>query len=1310
MSTGVIENITISGFKVYGEQCDSAPTINTVIGGSSGVNIYSWQNTANITEAAKNFTVLLTNGSGYGGEAGVDTLSVMLKLGSSATGGSVTINNYNATTGVGFSSATTSGYQLPSWKVWNPQCVSATNVPTNTPSDDPNTTHMAYTVTSGGSLSGGYTVSQIKISGSFSSNYGLPTRVGNNNLNVIVKDSTGAVVGQYNFNVIVISSNTHLTSMLATPSPSGSAIYSPVFNSNYCAYENQAYTLNVPIGTTSVTLTPVLETPGNSPTASIAVSCPAVSGSPAFYQVVSSGVTTSSIPVIDDSIITVVVTAADGSTKQSYSVSVQANTGNSFLGSVAFKYNTETSTVAFEADGDHWSQYHSPSDPTFAADYLQTYFNYQYLNCLPNVNYGITASIFAADENSLVSFNNGDFVLWGRTNFFIPYSLLNQGGVTTIPVVCKSPLNSITSYTFQIWVGSNAALNKAALTNISFSSGAALATPFVAGNFKAYDNLADIATAATGESPLLPSYDVFVNSSLIGSPVNIVMTYNDYGCVHSINNNLGGWVPTQANLTNPATSVVDDNWTLGAQRSAESADMAQTLTPANTNSTLIAVQLPGGKFYGYRLRYIVPGATLANLSLYNSSNDLPIVYPAFNPIFNPTILSYDAFIGSALNPANSVKLNVNFANTLTCKYQVGTGSEIAISNAVTTLISLGTMANSYVLTINLYDGTTLKAAYTLNLLNVDASLLLSALTLKNAEYVPASGSTPAYYQVDPALPTACDSTPAFSSTTLVLEYGAGTNKPVNPYYAINPTVSFPNSQVISISVNGQAAVPVISGANFYMPSSAIDTVVVTVSDRLTPQNSNQYTMIIYNQSTNIQLKLANFANIPNGDWATALPDGVTYKTPIGTASAFGDSVSSSADTTAFTATPTQTGTLMYIVEPSGFTPLAPGVPSNTIALPQSQNKVYAWTFANSHSAYCQFTFTINKIISVNSLLNSMVLTNANPFVFNSLQYVYNGITLQSGKTDFNFVATAASSSATIVCSWNGTTVTAASGSGTGSFEPSANLTVLANVNNVLLVTVTAPAGPAYVTTYTFNITRPSTSLLSNIRVFNDETLANGSRATDTTLLYGETAVNPSPFVPTFFTYSSEVASSTNVAYVVLVKSPEASISMLNGTYKKDVSGYGTGVVAQIWAVPVQFDSITNNLVFQLNPATITVTDLVSTNVYNLSVVRSVITTVVSSISLTDALTGNAIPLRNMSGAPVSFDPNVFTYTIPASYVGRQITTSIIGANGVSNTYYLNGAIYYVPQTYVIDVSHPVTILVVSNNYLSAPSTYQISLL
>ena len=1319
--SNIVNNITISGFKVYGESCDSAPTINTLIGGSSPVKIYSWQNSAAISAATGNYTVLLQNGTGYAGVANVDTFSVMINT--TTADDQVFINGYQATIGVGSGGSTAGSYQL-NWHVWNSQCVNSSNVPTDTPSNDVNTTHMAYTVaaTGGSSLAGSQSVSQIKLSGSFSSNQGLPARLGSNNINIVVKNSAGTTVkGQYNFNVVVTQSDTHITSMVATPSPAGSAVYSPAFDSDYCAFDNQAYSLIVAPGTTSVSLLPVLAAPGANPSASITVSCPAVGSGTAYYQVIQSGVSTGAIPVADDSIITLVVTAADGVTQQTYTVSVQANTGNNYLGSVAFKYNNVSSLVDFQSDDSHWSNSHSPSSSN-ATGNLQTYMDYQYLNCLPNVNYGITASIFASDQNSTISFNGGVPVVYGRTNFFIPYSSLVQGGITTIPVVCTSPVGISRTYTFQIWVASNAALNKAAFTNIAFSSAAGLATPFVPSNFKTYASLADIVTNADG---LLPTYTVYVSSSIITATipkVNIIMTYNDNGCRYSVNNyvagSAAGWVP--ADINTASGDVTGDNWTLNSQRTVASGNLAQNLTASTQYQTLIASHLPNGQYYGYRLQYIVPGATLANLSLFNSSNDLPI---ALSPAFNSTILSYGAFIGTSTSLANTVKLNVVFTTT-SCKYTVtplggNATSEVALTNNTTTLISLGAPVQSYVLTINLYDNTpTLVGSYTVNLMNIDSSLLLSNLEVFNATYTPASGSTPASYSVSGSAvaPTAPN---AFSNTDMVYQYGSGLNL---LYYAIKPTVSYPSSQNISISINGGASVPVVSGANFYMPSSAVDTVVITISDNLIPQNSNQYTLIIFNQSTDTRLKLANFMNIPNSDWSTVLPDG-TASTPATfpvSNLTFGiapDSVNSSASVTAFTATPNQTGTLMYIVQPSGFVPLLPGVPSANIPLNGTQNKINAWSYANDHDSYCNFVFTINKIISINSLLSSFVMTNANPFVFNSLQYVYNGITLQSGQTSFSFTATAqdntisnTSGVGSIVCTMNGINVTGSVSNGV--FTPTAAVAVLANVNNVLLVTVTALAGTPYVTTYTFNITRPSTSLLSNIRVFNSLTNAQNALASQTTLINGEAAVNPTPFVPTFFTYSSEVTSDVTTAYVVLAKSTEASISMVNGTYQGNTSGsYGTGLVGQIWAVPVQLGSTPNSLVFQLNPATITVTDLVSTNVYNLSIVRSVITTVAASISLVDFVSGLPIQLNNMSGAPVAFDPQVFTYTIPASmYAGHQITTSIIGANGVSNTYYLNGAVYYIPQTYVIDASHPITINVVSNSNLSVPSVYQISLL
>jgi hypothetical protein len=319
----------------------------------------------------------------------------------------------------------------------------------------------------------------------------------------------------------------------------------------------------------------------------------------------------------------------------------------------------------------------------------------------------------------------------------------------------------------------------------------------------------------------------------------------------------------------------------------------------------------------------------------------------------------------------------------------------------------------------------------------------------------------------------------------------------------------------------------------------------------------------------------------------------------------------------------------------------------------------------------------------------MLLTNCTNFVFNPVTQTYNGIILTAPNTSFSFTPTTASANATMAYSFNG----------------SSNVAVLSGVTinltstnylpntNVLSIVVTPGAGPTR--TYIFNIVRNVNFYLSNLRVYLDQADAQATTATTVS----EVAINPSPFSPTFYTYSAEVGPSVDTAYVVLSKAPESTITMSNASL------IGVNTVGDfVYAVPVQVTTTPQNtLVYSINPSAITVAVGIQSSVYNLAIVRQYPVATAASISL--ARGGLTIPLRNQLGVPTTFDPLVFTYTISPVNTG-PVNVEIIGQG--YNTYYLNGTPYYVPTGVVIDSIHPVVIGVVNQD--GSSSTYQFSLL
>ena len=1265
----IVSNLTISGFKAFGSDCDGSDFINTTIG-SSG--IYKYQAAA-ITGSLSQTIYLDGSVAGTrGGAKTVDTLSVMVNT-LDATD-RVEINGYVATRGVGSGGSTAGGYVI-NWAVWASQSTGSSG---STPSATAYGNSPAYTVASGSGTS--YSLSQVLLSGTYNTNQSLSVVEGTNNLIIEIWNATRTVKkATLTYYVVIVSSSTRLSSLIPTLSPSvilPGYSYSPAFDSDYCSYSSQVYILNVDPSATSMTLTPnTLVSSG----ATISITTP----DGTVLAPLLSGQTSSSFAIADNNSVNVSVTAPDGTTVQQYVLSIQSDISGNDLSSAVFSYyNTPSALTAFDTTNTSWLSSINPTTSNLA-----TYTEFSYLNTIPNISYGLSVTLTAVDSGASVSVGGATPVPLSGT-FLIPYSSLVQGAQNIVVCECISSTGVVKLYNFNIWLaGSDVAPSTAGkLSNISFNSAQAIidpSNPFVSTNIKQSSTL-NFTNATTG----IPTYTVYVAPTATGSTVDVtlILTYNDYGSRFSVSNNNGStWSPTSGLDANTTT----DNWTLGGQRITSVTVAVPVLSAGAAVSVMVASHLPGSTgstaYYGYCLNFVTPRANLSGLSLRSYETNALIT---LNPSFNSNVLSYSAYIGTAANPTNQVNLTALFGSSVVVDWNTTSpisayNSSNGLTSGTQSLINLGTLASSYTLYLRLWNASstgTEFAYYTLNLLNIDQSLILSALSVYNQD-APING-------VYPAVGASATLSPTFSSTTFVY------NAPIsNLYGAIQPTVTSPGVKTITISLDGATPVVVVSGSYFRFPISSRDIAAqITITDNLSPSNSNSYMVFIYSTSNNLNLSLANFEGILNSSFSPQLPNGTTITAPI-TASASGATVTcnnAAVSTTRFTGTPEQAGTSMYLSTIVGFEPLAPGVASSVITLtPNVVKTIPVWLYCNNNTTTGYFNFNITQVPDTNSYLSNMILTNCTNFTFNPITQTYSGIILTAPNTSFSFTPTTASTNSTMQYSFNGSSlVSTASG-------VSVNITTTNYLpsSNTLTIVVTPQSGPTR--TYTFSIIRDVNYYLSNLRVYLTSAAALATSATTASAV----SINPSPFSATFYTYSAEVGPNVDTAYVVLSKAPESAISMTNAT----LLGLNTDN-EQVWAVPVQVTTTPQNtLVYSINPSAITVSVGVQSSVYNLAIVRQYPVATAASISL--ARGGLTIPLRNQLGVPTTFDPLVFTYTISPVNSG-PVDVSIIGQG--YNTYYLNGTPYYVPTNVVIDSTHPIVIGVINND--GSSSTYQISLL
>jgi hypothetical protein len=1324
----IVNNLTISGFKVFGSDCDpnTSDIINTTIPPNDSSSIYQYQ-AVDLTS-----TNLVSSGTGpseppvitltkvgdtskIAGGKTVDTLSIMLKC-NVATAGStpyILINGNVAQRGVGYSSSTVGGYALPDWNVYPPQSKNG-NVPSNTPSGN----SPAYTVNSIGA--GPHTLTQVNLSGTYLNNYALNVVEGLNRVFIQVYDDDArtTLLGSYSYVVSIVSSSTQLASLVPTlvpvPATAPGYSYSPAFNSYYCSFTNLSYTLNVLPSTTQMSLTPTTvvtpTTSGQNGEQVITIYAPGLD----TPVVLKSTETSEVFDVSTSDIISVIVTAADGVTQQTYTIGVDFDLGNNNLFSAGFSYyQNNNSVIACDSASASWkSGTVYGRNPTTANLELYTIFNY--INTIPNDQLGMIVNLTAVDLSSTITISvntiaSGVTVV-GSGQFIIDTSSLVIG-LNTISCSCTSELGQTKIYTFNFLVGSASS----ALQNITVDGGVFDSiNSFDPLNTATYDTLALLKVAS--EAGDLPTYSIYVNPSSSTSSIQITSSYSDLGSRISYNEvtGVGSWSPSPINNYN----TTSDNWTEGSSRFKSVSVSAST---GISKSLTIATYVPeglynnpssglysAGVYYGYRLNIYKLPAGLINLNLFSSSDGSPI---ALNPSFQSPIQNYAAYIGNKVDPTNVVDITVSYGygSNYVVDYSTSTSGSYTVANQLkngvqtTAELGSGSPQREYIIYVRIFSVSAPTSAlswYKLNLLNIDRSLVLASLDIKTQS---AQSTTTNKYPNPPTPGAVCTLSPALNSS------GSGFyNVPVPSLYCyMKPVVTDSSVKTITVTIGSAPAQAVKSGTpvNFEMTGTSVS-VVITISDNLTPENFNTYLINVYSTSTNTDLAVVNFTDqvILGTDFTANLPNGTT----ITSISAGTFEAETSVTGTRITASPVQTGcvmTLSYVKETAsstsplmvGYETLISGVPSSLIPLiPGTTQNVQVFVQPNlSTEAPSTYNFDITQIEDANSSLSNIEFTNCSTFIFNSALLNYS-LSLINGNTTFQFTPTAASEYYdTIVYSYNG-----AAPVSIDSGDESASI----NADNYAVLTVTVTAQDGTFTTYTFNITRPINSFLTGLKLYTTRALAiaNGTN--------GLIALNPATFSSIIYSYAAEVGSGQDNVWAVVTHSSESSVDMSNGTNDPTIT------TAEVWSIPVTIVDSTNVLAYQVNPNTITVSAAsIAPHVYQLAVFRERPTAVARDIQLnvydpasTDPFKRGAfIPLNDINGESTEYDSYNYTYTIPVSYQSQTIVVSVTGQG--ANAYSLQAVTYYEPTNCVITISEPILVKVQSLINTSEINTYQFSL-
>jgi len=822
----------------------------------------------------------------------------------------------------------------------------------------------------------------------------LPLVVGANTFAIVVTAQDGITKQTYTLTVVEKPSTNAALANLSTSTGS----LNPSFTTN-----TNSYTVNIANGVNNIMVTPTVA----DPTASITVNGVSLA----------SGTASQSIPlVVGSNSITVVVTAQDGVTQKTYTLTViEAASSNAMLanlsagaGSLSPSFNSNTNSYT--------------------------------VNVVNGVS-AITLTPTVADLTASVTVN-GASVPSGAASQTIPLVVgpntitvvvTAQDGVTTktyIVTVFEAPSSNAAlanlspgtgslspafdtntnSYTINVANG----VNTIALTPTVADLTATVTvngTPVVSGIasqsiplFVGPNNIAVTVTAQDGVTT--KTYNVTVIEAPSTNAALANLSFSDGSLSPSFDTNTSNYT---INLTGvPAISITpttaDATATItinGTTVASGNPSGAIALSVGTNNITVIVTAQDGVTTQTYNITVFETAssnAALANLSPGTGS---------LSPSFDSNTNSYTVNVANGVNTITLTPITANAAAMVTVN-----GASV-VSGSPSGAIALGVGANNVAVVVTAQDGVTIQ---TYNVTIVEAPSSNAAL----ANLSPGAGSL----------------TPQFSSNTN--SYTVNVANGINTI-TLTPTVADPTA---TVTINGTS---VASGS----PSGAITlgvganavTVVVTAQDGVTTQTYN--VTVIEAPSSNAAL-----ANLSPGTGSLSISfnSGITNYTI---------NVANGVNTITFTpvvADPTASVTVNGIA-------VASGSPSPNLPLVVGPNNIAVVVTAQDGVTMQTYNVTVTQAASTNARLSALTLSNGTirpAFTSGVTSY---STSVANTLTSMTVTPTTADPTATITVN----------GLATASGSPSAPVSLNVGANNITIL-VTAQDG---VTTqaYTVTVTR-----------------------------------------------------------------------------------------------------------------------------------------------------------------------------------------------------------------------------------------------
>ena len=1028
----------------------------------------------------------------------------------------------------------------------------------------------------------------------------IPLVVGNNTITILVTAQDGTTTSTYTITVNRISTVATLSGLVMS-----AGTLSPIFASG-----TKVYTFSVANGVTGLTVSPTL-------TNSFATVT--VNGAAA-----TSGAASSSIPlVVGANPITLLVTAQDGVTTSTYTVTVTRISTVSTLSGLALSVGTLS--------------------PVFATGTLA------YTTSVPNAINSMTVTSAVSDATETIKVN-GITVVSGVASASIPLVVGNN----PIAVLVTAQDGTTTSiYTVTV----NRISTVSTLSGLALSAGT-LSPTFVSGTKVYSTSVANIISSITVTPTVTDSTaTITVNGTQVisgtpsaavplavgNNPITVLVTAQDgtTTSTYTVTVNRISTVSTLSGLvlSSGTLSPTFASGTYIYTASVANAISALTLTPTLTNS-FATVTVNGTA--------VTSGSTSASIPLVVGNNTITVLGTAQDG----TTTSFYTITVNRISTVSTLSGLAISSGTLSPTFGSGTKVySVSVANAISGMTVTPTVTDSTAtVTINGTPVTPGTASASIPLV-VGTNLITVLVTAQD-------GTTTSSYTVTVTRISTVSTLSGLllSSGTLSPNFASGTNvytaSVANGVTGLTMTPTLTNS-FAAVTVNGTA---VTSGtASASIPLSIGDNTIALVVTAQDGTTTSTYTVTVNRIST---VSTLSGLVLSSGTLSPAFASGTkTYTASVPNA------------ITGLTVTPTLTNSFAEVTVNG--TGVSSGNASTSIPLTVGTNIITAVVTAQDGTTTSTYTVTVTRISAVSTLSGLALSVGTLSPVFAPGTTAYR-TSVPNAASSMTVTPTVTDATATVKV--NGTTVVS------GSASASISLVV---GNNTITILVTAQDGTT-TSTYTVAVNRISAVATLSGLIISAGTLS--PIFASNTKVYSASVPNAITGLTVTPTLTNSFAAVTVNGTSVSSGSASSSIPLVVGSNSITVLVTAQdGVTISTYAVTVtRFSTVSTLSALSLSSGTLSPTYAPGKPAYTSSVSNAT-----SSITVTPSATSSAATVK-VNG--VSVASGTASAAIPLA-VGTNVITVLVTAQDSSFT-----------SSYTVTVTRPVLVAPSFTSATSVPLT------